>query len=358
MIKKIKKVTFQVIKQMQKIWVKHQKRKIYREMTAGIKLKRLTKEEKQSIQTYYLQTTGKRVNPRWHQYYYSINDKFTPEYIPLGLYYAHIIPLLNDRSVSKAYADKNFTERLFPDMLQPHTVIKNINGFYYADRKVITAEEALLRCQNLSDAVIKQTMETSQGKSVIRFSSINGISTYKKWSVNQLFDSYKKNFIVQEAVQQHEILSLLNHTSLNTIRLTTFRREKEVVVLTSLLRMGTKNALVDNVSVGGRFCKINEEGRLESPAYSIKPTGKYTENEDGIKYDGIQIPQYSEIVKRTQTMHMMLPYTRIVGWDFTVNSDNQVVLIELNLHSPGVYQLIGPAFGKYTAEILAMTKSR
>ena len=31
---------------------------------------------------------------------------------------------------------------------------------------------------------------------------------------------------------------------------------------------------------------------------------------------------------------MTLPYTRIIGWDFTVNDNNEVVLIELNLHSP------------------------
>ena len=55
-------------------------------------------------------------------------------------------------------------------------------------------------------------------------------------------------------------------------------------------------------------------------------------------------------------MHMTLPYTRIIGWDFTVNDNNEVVLIELNLHSPGVYQLIGPALGNYTDEILEMVR--
>lgn len=39
-----------------------------------------------------------------------------------------------------------------------------------------------------------------------------------------------------------------------------------------------------------------------------------------------------------------------------MNDKNEVVLIELNLHSPGVYQLIGPALGNYTDEILEMVR--
>ncbi|RHR80926.1 sugar-transfer associated ATP-grasp domain-containing protein [Odoribacter sp. AF15-53] len=352
----MKNIVKQILESATKEWVKYQKRKMYREMIVGIKLKKLSKEEKEDINSYYEKLLGKRINPRWHQYYSSINGVFTPKYIPLGLYYAQIVPMLNDRTVSKAYADKNFTERLFPEMLQPKTIVKNINGFYYLRGKPIAKEEALSICNNLSDAVIKQAMETSQGKSVIRFSSSDGMTTCKGLSVQKLFDLYKKNYIVQEVVRQHAILSKLNPTSLNTVRLTTFRREEDVVVLTSLLRMGRKDALVDNVSVGGVFCEISPDGRLKAPAYSIKPTGRYDYNDFGVKYEGIQVPQYEEIVRKAKEMHLQLPYTRIVGWDFTVDEDSQVVLIELNLHSPGVYQLIGPALGEYTDEILTMVK--
>lgn len=146
--------------------------------------------------------------------------------MPLGLYYADILPLMNDRSVTKAYADKNFTERLFPDVLQPKSIVKNINGFYYEGMKVISEERALDICSNLSDAIIKQAVESAQGKSVIRFSSVQGKTDSDNCSVKELFKKYKKNFIVQQAVIQHPELSRLNPTSLNTVRLTTFRRER------------------------------------------------------------------------------------------------------------------------------------
>ena len=40
--------------------------------------------------------------------------------------------------------------------------------------KVISEERALNICSNLSDAIIKQAVESAQGKSVIRFSSVQG----------------------------------------------------------------------------------------------------------------------------------------------------------------------------------------
>ena len=218
MEKSVKHLFKATMKKLSQEWVKYQKRRIYKQMVSGVKLNKLSKEEKEEIRSYYEKHLGNAVNPRWHQYYYSINGCFTPKYVPLGLYYADILPLMNDRSVTKAYADKNFTERLFPDVLQPKSIVKNINGFYYEGMKVISEERALDICSNLSDAIIKQAVESAQGKSVIRFSSVQGKTDSDNCSVKELFKKYKKNFIVQQAVIQHPELSRLNPTSLNTVR--------------------------------------------------------------------------------------------------------------------------------------------
>ena len=46
-------------------------------MVSGVKLNKLSKEEKEEIRSYYEEHLGNAVNPRWHQYYYSINGCFT-----------------------------------------------------------------------------------------------------------------------------------------------------------------------------------------------------------------------------------------------------------------------------------------
>lgn len=68
-----------------------------------------------------------------------------------------------------------------------------------------------------------------------------------------------------------------------------------MVVLTSLLRMGRKGSKVDNVSVGGVFCEIENSGKLKSPAYGINPTGVYEENDFGLKYDGVVVPLFHKL---------------------------------------------------------------
>ena len=339
-------------------WVTYQKGKTYKEMTFGIKLKKLTKEQKRLAQKYYKEKTGRRINLKWHRYYYTINGLFTPEYLSVELYHTKIIPALNDTSMSKAYADKNITSRLFHQMVQPKAIIKNMNGFYYENDKPISKSDAIALCHNLADAVIKSTMDTAQGKSIIRFSSFNNIASHNNMPMEKLFDLYGKNFIVQEAVKQHPILASLNPTSLNTVRLTTFRRETDVVVLFSLVRMGKKGAKVDNVSAGGLFCKIHPDGHLDKYAYSTIPTKRYEKNELGVEFGKITIPYYSQIVEKAKSMHLSLPYTKIVGWDITVNDNDEVVLIELNLNSPAVYQLIGPALGDHSDEILSMIRTK
>jgi hypothetical protein len=354
MEKILKQFIRRITKFLMNRWTIYQNWKLYKKMVSGVKLRKLTKEQERLAQNYYKEKIGQKINLKWHKYYYTVNNMFTHKYIPLELYYTKVVSTLNDRTLSKAYADKNVTNYLFPHVLQPITILKNMNGFYYIDEKQISKNEAITTCSNLADAVIKQAMDSAQGKSIIRFSSSKGITSHNSMSIEKLLELYGKNFIVQRAVTQHPIFASLNSTSLNTVRLTTYRREEDVVVLSSLVRMGKKGSKIDNVSAGGLFCGINQDGFLSKYAYSLKPTRSYDKNELNIEFNKIAIPSYSQIIEKAKLMHLSLPYTKIVGWDFTVNNNNEVVLIELNLHSPGVYQLTGPALGNYTDEILEM----
>lgn len=338
--------------------VNFRKWKLYKSMTPGIKLKKLTKEQTKIIQQYYKEHTGKKINTRWHQYYYSLNDTFTPQYIPLELYHSKIIPELNHTSMSKAYADKNFSDILFPEILHPRNIIKNINGFFYRNGKPISREEAIKICSNLENVFIKYAIDTSWGMNVYKFSSQNGISTVEGKTINDLFNYYNKNFLVQESVIQHPILAKLNPTSVNTIRLTTYRREVEVVCVSAVVRIGGKDAVIDNVSAGGVYCGIDANSKLKKYSFAIKPSGKYIQSPTGVVLAGYEIPFYKKILEKAKEMHLKLPYCRIVGWDFSVNENEEIVLIELNANHTGVYQLVEPAFGNYTDEILNMIRSK
>ena len=124
------------------------------------------------------------------------------------------------------YADKNVAEELFPDVIQPKTFVKNINHHFYADGKAISREEAIARCQNLDEAILKPSLLT-RGEGVMRLRVQDGVTDRKGKRIEQLFDEYERDFILQEAVHQHERMAALNPASVNTIRLLTYRHDME-----------------------------------------------------------------------------------------------------------------------------------
>ena len=180
----------------------------------------------------------------------------------------------------------------------------------------------------------------------------NGVDMRSNLSINELIDKYGKNFVIQEVVHQHSELAKLCPTSVNTIRMVTYRRNTEIVVIYAVMRIGKFGSEVDNTSAGGMTCKIYESGFLGKQAICSKPAGKFETNEEGLVFETFKVPYYDKVIETAKKMHMRMPHFDMVGWDFTINNNNQVVFIEMNapfgLHQPAV----GPGFGEYTEEIL------
>ena len=64
-------------------------------------------------------------------FYSSKNEKFDIRYIPDNLYYTYIDKYFNNSKLSYGIDDKSYYSKLFPNLLQPLTPIRRINGYYY-----------------------------------------------------------------------------------------------------------------------------------------------------------------------------------------------------------------------------------
>ena len=73
--------------------------------------------------------------------------------------------------------------------------------------------------------------------------------------------SYGLNFIMQNAVMQHPYVSQLCSSSINTLRIATYRSviDEKPHVIGALIRIGKEGEYVDNAHAGGRFVAINKE---------------------------------------------------------------------------------------------------
>ena len=317
-------------------------------------MKPLTKSQEAEIKEYFYQYFHRDVPTYWHQYLYSRNGIYSKKYIPASLYFSSIMPRLNNYKFGPPYADKGFYDTVFRDFNRPRTIVKNVNGFFYDGDGPISKEEALSRCRNLESAVIKPSLFGHWGEGVQLFHSEDGAVPESNCSLEEMFSQYKNGFIVQEKLIQHPDLGKLNPTSVNTIRVMSYREGDEIIILYAVIRIGREGKVVDNETAGGIKADVDiSSGRIKGPAFGGPKEKDLLYTDSGVLLDGYQIPSFPQILEFVKEMHFRLPYFRLVGWDISVDEAGRPVMIEWN-KSPELSQVAhGPAFGEYTDRILS-----
>lgn len=292
----------------------------------------------------------RRVSPKWAWYYASKNGILDPRYIPHTLYYTIIDQYFNSRKLGYGFNDKNYYSKIFAIIRQPQTVIRNIGGIYLdSDYQIISREKCLERILENDEVICKPTQESGSGRGILFWnnSQIKEIEDF-------LNDSSNKDFIVQQLICQHDALSKINPTSVNTIRICSLLRPDKVVVLSSCLRMGVGASRVDNHHAGGMSCGINDDGTLEKYAYYMDGT-KVAKHPNGVVFEGYNVPSYNKIVELVREAHQIIGNFKLVGWDIAVDKNGDPVLIECNMRKNGIelHQFSnGPLFGDLTEMVL------
>lgn len=323
-----------------------------------LKNNKTTKLDSKEIEaaTAYFKSKGYKIsNTYWHQYYKSVNGEFYASYIPEDVFCAIISPQFNQMRQWPALLDKNLSYNLFKNIHQPKCVVQNINGFYYLNGAIISEKMALETC-NFLDAslIIKPTIDSGNGIMVESFTVDNYKTSFKNFTLLELFTLYKKDFIVQESVQQSTALRSLNPSSLNTLRLMTYLKEDGTHVLSSVIRIGQPGNHTDNFSGGGIVCGINNDGKLKNKGYS-RNGNVYTETHTNVVLEGFEIPNYAVVLNMVKAMHPKVPYFKFISWDIGIDKDDLPIFIEYNTYYQDVdlHQITnGPLFGEFTDEIL------
>ena len=178
-------------------------------------------------------------------------------------------------------------------------------------------------------------------------------------TLNFLQKTYVKNYIIQNWLQQDPFFAQFNPSSVNSVRICTYRSVKtdDVSILLTILRMGKKNAFVDNQTFGGYACNINQNFRLDKYAYD-QYGNKCTENNGVIFSQVKEIPRIEEMKKIAKSFAKKNFYSRLMGFDFCLDVNGKVRLIEINNQYASIsFQMnSGPFFGKYTDEVVEFLK--
>lgn len=319
--------------------------KISKRMRLRGKVKRLIKtkgakkqstDQRKQIKSYFKSNGLNHVSDQWHRFYSFCNGRFSVEYIPEDLFYLEIEPVLNRQQFVEALSDKNLLETLFQNVKQPGSLIKNINGHYYSLGKLITEDEAVKVCETNLKMIIKPTLDTGGGKNVILFEYSNGTADYKNFSIKELFDSFKKDFIVQKVVEQHPRMAQLNASSLNTFRVMSYLRGNKVEVLSTIVRMGKEGSVTDNSTTGGLSCGVGKDGFLNAIGFQNNTGNRFETTDSGLQFKEIQLPFMEKVHSTVNTLHKKAPYFGLISWDMAVDNREEVVLIEYNIQGQDI----------------------
>jgi hypothetical protein len=343
-------------KRIEELYHKRTSRQYMKSLIRKRNLPKLTNEEVRQAKSYYKSKGYILKNTYWHRYYKSINGEFHKDYVPYDIFLSKIGPRLNQQKQWPALLDKNMLHTIFKDFEQPKHVVQNINGFYYVNDQIVDLNDAIKAfSSNGNHFIIKPTLESGQGKMVNAFTVKDSMTSYKNLSLVALFKLYHKDFIVQEFLEQSDLLNSLNPSSVNTLRVVSYLNKEGVHILVSVLRIGKSGSSIDNFSAGGILCGVLEDGYLKDKGYDPKGT-QFTETATGIILKDCKIPNYDKVQEMTKSMHVKVPYFKIISWDIAINKSNMPVLIEYNTYKQGIdiQMVIGPLFGKFADEILDM----
>ncbi len=294
---------------------------------------------------------------------YRIFSKFIGEdinIIPLETCANLVEPQLNPKEYIEFYADKNSLHLFLPHSFMPNVVLRNISGYFYNNDYQIVNDDIDSVLANLQPAklILKPSRECS-GKGVQLITKTDGkyiTSNDDVISAAYLASHYGKDYLLQECVKQSTYLAQFNPTSVNTIRLFTYRDiHGTIVPMRSILRIGGKGANVDNAHSGGLFCGIDEQGHLGKFCCSWLGDRVDTFNDIDFANGDFTIPNYDKIKMFGVEIAKRIPHHDLIAMDIALDESNNPTLLEINVggFSAWLFQFtIGSTFGNYTDEIM------
>jgi hypothetical protein len=317
------------------------------------------------IDQYWNAHLGRKVNPLWHLACATVTGKQDVRFIPHDVWLENVLPTFNRMEMRPTYLDKNLVDVLIGKVPGPQTAIKRIHGRYYGpDDRSLTSAAARSRLASLDGELIIKGSRTDDGANISAIRVEGGQLSIGGHAVRleDLERSHGSDFIVQERIKQSPAMAEPHPSSVNTVRIATFRWGSDIRVLVAFARFGVGGKLTDNAGTGGICCGIGADGTLSATGvdeyggtYSTHPTSGYDFSRRQ------RIPNFERMCDLARKLHEKIFHFDIVSWDFATREDDSPVFLEMNFQGVSyIYQFAwgAPLFGDLTDEVLARVRAR
>ncbi len=320
----------------------------------------LTKEQQKKIDDLYLQNFGKRVPHTYHRHYMAFTGNYDENYFPETLYIPRFERFMNqEMCYIDTFSDKNILPylALAGHVKMPKVFLQCSSGLYKnGDNETVSFETAKQILLDVGTAFCKPTIDTSSGQGCRVLNMQNGVDVDTGETAEQIILSMGENFVVQERLICHKQISDIHQNSCNTFRIITYRWRDEFYSLPTIMRLGVHGNCLDNAHAGGIFVAIDDDGRLHKTAFTEFGERFDKHPDSNLVFENYVIDGFPLCCEAAFRLHKMMPRVGLINWDFTLNAENEPVLIEANMKNGSVWlsQMAHGkgAFGDKTGEIL------
>ena len=138
-------------------------------------------------------------------------------------------------------------------------------------------------------------------------------------------------WIIEEVIDQSQILSSFNSSSINSVRIPSFKRNGNVKCAFPCMRFGRAGCIIDNSTQGGLVASIDEQtGEIVTDAYDEMGNVFLAHPDSKVSFRGFHVPLWDILIDLVKKAHLALPENQVyVAFDFAL-SEKGWCLVEGN----------------------------
>lgn len=298
----------------------------------------LIEKNKRLADEYAIDVFGGKEYAPWLYFFTLFSGEFKEGWIPPNYYSMYVLP---DPSLTRVSMVKTFSKTIFQtDALSDIGYF--LNGRFYKKGFVP------ISLGELQDMV----KENNRAVIVKRDNSLRGMNNHILGPDQITLETFQNigDCVIQDLIEEHAFFKDIVDGPAATIRILTARNLMgEIEFRASWLKLGRKDQREYRSNMVVRVPVIDSFGALSSFCYggSFQRLSAHPDTEVG--FENKVIPRFVDAVAFCVGLHTKIPHFPIVGWDVTIDHENEIRLFEWNAGAPHpgiktVQAAVGPCF--------------
>jgi len=276
---------------------------------------------------YAIEVLGHKKYVYWLYVYSAISGGFKEGWIPYRYFRDVVVPKIGgEYGVLGKFKSLNsfyFNHKAFPDLAsQMNGKFFNIN---YEHISPLGLENLLFEAD---DDIIFKNDASMSGRGIHFFNKNNfDIAKIKKLG----------NGIFQRKIEQHDLFKKFTDNSVATLRITTvIDHVGEASARTCYLRLGSGSETYIQSDTNIRIPIDIKSGEFSEIGYLANWRTVREHPISKLSFKGNTMPLLDQCVELVLDLHSKVPFIGIIGWDVTVDSNNNIMIMEWNSGVSGI----------------------